>query len=905
MPPLNKQEFKQRLLDYRSRSEQESESKREIEKVLNKLTTSHYHKKLTGFTGFVRSHIPPEQQKDLVVAVWGEKGYEDLLKRRKSVLAGPIRTILAPKFPDVFFGKHEYDELVAFAEEHNVQEVIDKINEPNLLLYLTESTCIEKLDPLFDYVAEHVSAEQLQEISDSVEAIKGDYFLTDDEIERPTHTEQIDGIRRTLTGTEEEKKRQNELLDYANRNLFSVKADYSSTFSVNLSSAVDHKDREEIENAVQTFGIEKSLRFEPTAAIQPNADPEHIRALRDLPTVTLSKQMEEGLSLLFGKFEEMEKNCTNPVDFKGEQGDKIYGFFEYQDAYVNLDRAVKKQDLGALEKAVEQHQNAMKNIAEMETIAKEHFHQDYGYGGNLDVSRCDHFPNHLIRDPQFSSQVNGAFQVYSLLRNNNVSKEEFFKDPYGTLARLKEKSLIGEDVRVPNEQVTRPDGSKMPLGEAILTLTDTEFSVSSQEAYALRDRMGAFLRSSDFLTYAEPDPEHRAASLLRNARAQASQECVFSYVAMAKAYFPPITGYNASPEEETYANLFLFGDEERDYQKLNVVTVRDPKTMEVIAGGFRRDEYLLTHDVDPSQIMNRIMTTFALYEERHKDFKHLPKKGFNDLSAGAIRLASELVKSHPDRLNEPGYKELNKFVRDPQTTYDKWKVAYKKQVDKEIENDVKALKNEEKAFARALKAARKTRDEATRTQKTEQLKEERINALKERFRNGRIPERYFTERVRQIRFDLPGDPPPFFECDAFPNQKTYLNNNRLEGLTKEEAKGIYDSAKERARFDKKNFLKVRRDLVTNFRAVEKPDPDAALEKAGSLACASEAEWKEEQLFAAENIKNLDPIVPEREPLVSTEEGVRLVKDTDLDKNGPASEVGMGEKDAERVEEKQI
>ncbi|MBR5115604.1 MAG: hypothetical protein IK096_00930, partial [Lachnospiraceae bacterium] len=157
---------------------------------------------------------------------------------------------------------------------------------------------------------------------------------------------------------------------------------------------------------------------------------------------TLGADYVRNLSQMMRRMDEMQ--LLKPGS-RAEEANKIYGFHQVIEAKKRLRDALQAdmsvaENRQALSQAVEDLKAKQAGMDELIRMAKDHFSASE-YMDNLDAIRNSAMPWQYARDMVSTSQVNAVWMFANLLKENQISFDEFEQHPDQVIEKLKTTAL--------------------------------------------------------------------------------------------------------------------------------------------------------------------------------------------------------------------------------------------------------------------------------------------------------------------------------------------------------------------------------------------------------------------------------------------------------------------------------
>ena len=292
--------------------------------------------------------------------------------------------------------------------------------------------------------------EQLREQLLSLDApMERDY---EDQVYRPLHN-RVDELKRnaeTVVDAEgnplapEVRKAYEEALAYADTTLDEITQEtyeHATSLSTDLEIARRtirrEQTREDLEGKDPEYLIlENQIMKTDERIVSEGVLPVQEQTLDQIlhPANTYSPEYLQHLGHMLTRMEQMGMDPAR----EGEQGEKLYAYQDVAQARQAFADAVRSGDYQRIIETKRAYEEKRNNIKELMDYAKEHFSQTSA-PGNVDTARNKAVPWEYSREAITNSQVNGVFQLYSILKRTGISVQQFTADPYAARRRIGEK----------------------------------------------------------------------------------------------------------------------------------------------------------------------------------------------------------------------------------------------------------------------------------------------------------------------------------------------------------------------------------------------------------------------------------------------------------------------------------
>ena len=722
----------------------------------------------------------------------------------------------------------------------NVPEM-DKHNSPAYTQFLADNIEPQKLDELVE-VAE-----------------KENYSITKpiDEISVQRYPEQTKKLREGGVTKEQE-----DALKYIEDNYKTANTKFnndienyrgtfeSATYHVNKHAADAINKANGLEDAVTIDMVQKGTNIS-TYNVFDKTKPEK---MQEFNNADLSFTPETKKALI-DTLHKMENNGYYSGGLMLEQGEKVYGLsklYDIQnDIYTAMNGSVdegktaeeREKYKNQLPELTQKHKEETEKIKDIYADIKKVFpvtDDNLSYPGNVDVARNTNFPPEIRRDIATTSTFNGLYGVLSFIKGNNITIEEFVESPRKYLMQANAKII---DSVNPSSDINKDKS----VGDLIFSMQADETAIGIDPK-----TMTALGRVMESLTNIEKDPEQRVKNYAVGELFMKNTSALDSVMSNRKSY---------QKNKKLFSRIMLVNEKEnRDYS-LTGEPVYDGKNLEIKpAKPFDEAEYMLKNEISLKEFDDKIKNSLGEYDRKIKEAKQKygisgkPSFNTNDFLNVAQITAQKLMIAKIEQKGTPEYEQLRLLAEDPKEYakqvmqeknfsidgFDKMNFAQSKGFDAKAEAEINNLIKSSKNFGREIinadvalnktlkttqkeidklnkdieKAKQKnkdTKDLEKRKAEKEKLLDDKINtrkqSLEKDFRDGKITEHYYKERLNQFENKKFDSVPPMFLADKMPSKKEYLNNADLQDLTDEEKDLVYNNAVERANQAKKDFFK--------------------------------------------------------------------------------------------------
>ena len=555
--------------------------------------------------------------------------------------------------------------------------------------------------------------------------------------------------------------------------------------------------------------------------------------------VKLNDDAKNKIETIFNKFEKLD--LVKPGD-GGEAPTKIYGFAKLMDILSDIDVALSKGEFEKLKTLKNNYIKRTNDIREMfKTIKEVVAPNPERMPGNVDNIRYENVPAEFKADVPLNATYNGIYNLYSILKGKGISTKDFLSDPNKYV-----KQVILDETR--KYQIGFANSDKSYEEQVALAYGDREYKRTNNIGIS---RMIGTLNL--FVSNKEDAINNEAfiAIVVGKINAIEADDSMLT------------TNYFKEDRAGTLLNTLLVNPEDRDFEKLRSYKTKTSDKLHTIEP-FDRIKYMNEKNILPNDFADRVSNfinsayeisitdendedivesrfSMGLFPYAIKDVQLAIKQYLmlknpmeNDGVDRLLNILKDPIKAFENLDMNEGYKRLIRGLKGKQSDYLNSKKAAKKAGERIIKNTRTAEKTYNSNAKRILDSANliseKIKNEADEkkienlqielTKKMNDLKllqKAEVERLKNEFKNGKLPENYYKQRVENI-ITLKHDEKIEFFDDGFDEEK-YIKETGLEGLTKEEKEGLCLSEFERRKAQKEVFFNTlqlaKEGLLTN------------------------------------------------------------------------------------------
>ena len=466
-------------------------------------------------------------------------------------------------------------------------------------------------------VEKTLNKEKLDQVLSHLNSYKPVDELSDEEKLIYPFKETIDNIKKNipLDVLKDEKKHQDYLhaLDFAATHILEPKNDYQKAMDAEEKNAelIDRERKEEfISQNKEQFKNGKYNNLYKTVDfggidIQ-IVNEEKNKNFEDFKNekIELSEKTKTGMKLILQKMEEMQLYSYS--DSKtGESANKIYGFSKLmtkQNALKNaLNAEVKNPD--EIIKAGQEYEESWKEMEELFAIAKQYFSNDpTNVQQNLDSLRTKEIPFTFTRDYLTTAQINGLFLTHMTLVKNNISIDDYLKNPSG--------AVLNNGLNYFKENGFEGEAKELSFDRTLDLMFGLDLYKRSKDNFVGNSPRAEINRTLECSNYLEADKElqNKNTVYIRYLRdhIQTIQDREEAKYAFFKA--KPKNELERISRDLTLQNLLVVADEDRDTNILFGNHLITDINGQVIHEPFNLDRYIEEHDINYPNVLERLHT---------------------------------------------------------------------------------------------------------------------------------------------------------------------------------------------------------------------------------------------------------------------------------------------------------
>ncbi|MCR5112487.1 MAG: hypothetical protein K6A63_00965 [Acholeplasmatales bacterium] len=706
-----------------------------------------------------------------------------------------------------------------------------------------------------DLTAEELSSNQYKRVTEDLKKV-------DSVKNNAERIKQLDEINILASGTHS--KFHTNFTDYRDRN------------ESNASKRNKDYSNYEYEKAEKKYIDETVCNHSPVQVAKKGFEKEALELGNNIEFV-LGDKTKEGLKLVINKLSEL--NLSENV---GEEDAKIYALSNLMKHVGNIHKLLnsitinpqmiqlkqmqidaekdqaKKQALEAEKRQLEEenqknieelfkektlYDKAEKQVDGLIEIINQYFPNQKGMPTNIDAARNDAIPLKYRMDLYNVSYLNGIYYIYALLKQNNISVDDFLKNPGKVAYDNYKKQLLAKELTVDDTKKTFEEDfrSISPIIDASdlgrgFTLTFTN------EMRALE-------------TLACLDNDH----IVENTKSYNNIHSRMAHLSAAN-----ITSRKLDKNaEKTYENIFATkGIKIKD---LLMDDYYDPLNYKIVpANEFDVNDYINQNEIDPEEMVSRFNTVVKTIVNTNlgkdeKNNEHLKSSmtdrltnAYKGFSKAAIKYMQK-YKIDPEKTNDPNIKFMKDIIEDPQKyiadNYYKYcesidnekelnllnrlKVSKKTDERAKIEQEL-ALKetkaiNDEKAFDKSIKNARMLLNDAINSieadnpesydyvEEYEKYYHDKLNAhindLKEKLDQGLITEGFYLNRIEQVMAGEPIGKLGFFNNKLTIAEQEYIDTKLEENENLPKDKQIDRATAQKMYYKYKEYIENEKEHI--------------------------------------------------------------------------------------------
>ncbi len=535
-------------------------------------------------------------------------------------------------------------------------------------------------------------------------------------------------------------------------------------------------------------------------------DPALLQRVRQ-DKIVVSEQLKEQLRTVWKAIDDEGLGAKAEIEDPFDSS-KSRCWDRFNEVAQNASDILETGSLEEIKKLNADREESLDALRSVYAVAKEQFVGDdnSGYPSNQSRMRVRATPPEFKQSIRISTNVEIVSMMQDTLRRNHVELEDFLEDPIGTLRNAAEEFTAKYS----------PEGRTkgMSLGQALAHLQANVEATAFESPFA-----ASAFRTISALLDIEPNEEVRRQNLVVGTFAAYDLTTQFQQASVANNY--------RSDFRRSIANIFVVNDEDRNLNTIcNDGTKIDFQTME-LAPPFDREEYLLTHEIDPKKIYERICDTVSQFVaangtsqgladvvETARDTVELlvASKAINPKSADAKALVQlydnplgvlkkETAARGVEMVGVPlaRRKLMKDFIQDhaKQAKADAAAMKVYRKAEKATNKQLTKLQKEwEKSSARLKKSPQDPKAIADFEKKTNDLadaRNEQIKRLEADRKAGKITQTYLRARTDDI---LKGnhDIERNMLVEGLSDKKSFMAEQAKKGVSKKEAEAAFKRA---------------------------------------------------------------------------------------------------------------
>lgn len=718
-------------------------------------------------------------------------------------------------------------------------------------------------DLFFDLVAENLPNETIDEIvteadnyipvSERTVASIGTHTLS-----APTE-DMKQRVDKDASMSQEEKEQVKAIMDDINANIVTTDKQLKELqrYREHLERTAQHNLEVTREQAIVDMGMDRTAlastpdkRGNHFSTIQPGkeADVERMREF----DMRYSDRTKNAIKEVFAKFEEYGYAPTGSAE---DLDTKNYAFSALNNTFEAYKHALDAQDVKEsvrLAREWNKHNTQMRDIL---GVVHNNFSMDESdiYQSNVGGMSNNNLPADMRQDVRSVSIINGLYNVYNYIKENDLDVDEFLESP---LKAVEKHYTEGFD-KVNSFELLKDQTSPAS------TIYDLQHKVYGEGRYGDDKEMNVV----ETLCGLEKDADFK----LHN------QVATFTFHTTVVGPYQQM--YEHRNEElrahKSILDRFLIVKEPVEDGRLLNVSNYDSKTFTIHeAQGFDECEYMANNYESPSAFLARIQESVVDYialneTQTEENDKTLSNSEFVAVAQKATAkylmvhgLGAALTKPNSQLSDdERALKDMFNFVNDGKSYVDKWidyeyiekfsleETATKYKATVTCDNPYKNMVAENVANYRAQ--MNEPGDTSAYAQGESELEtvDEKKAYLTQSFRNGEVPAMFYNARMQQLdNGDVNAKLPPFFAADDLGDVEDYIeryyDKETASELSNSEKQYLYDNFVERAIEEKRQFLTKRYMLEKGL--VERGQFFTQTEMEKIYTAANEEAHREEQ-----------------------------------------------------------
>ena len=756
-------------------------------------------------------------------------------------------------------------------------------------------------DLFFNLVAENLPNETIDEIvtaadnyipvSDRTVASIGTHTLS-----APTE-DMKQRVDKDASMSPEEKEQVKAIMDDINANIVTTDKQLKELqhYRENLERSAQRNLEVTREQAIVDMGMDPTAvastpdkRGNHFTTIQPGkeADVERMREFE----MRYSDRTKNAIKEVFAKFEEYGYAPTGSAE---DLDTKNYAFSALNNTFEAYKQALDNQDEKEsvrLAREWNKHNTQMRDILD---VVHNNFSMDESdiYQSDVGGMSNNNLPADMRQDVRSVSIINGLYNVYNYIKENDLDVDEFLASP---LKAVEKHYTEGFD-KVNSFALLKDQTSPASA------IYDLQHKMYGEGRYGDDNEMNVI----ETLCGLEKDADLK----LHN------QVATFTFHTTVVGPYREMYGHR---DEELRANKsildrFLIVKEPVEDGRLLNISNYDSKTFTIHeAQGFDECEYMANNYESPSDFLARIQENVVAYMETNEvetgeGDRALSNSEFVEI---AQKAAAKYLMVHGigDALTKPNsqlsdderaLKDMFNFVNNGKSYVDKWideeyiekfsleETATKYKATVTCNNPYKNMVAENIANYRAQMNEPGNSNAYAQGESELETVDEKKAYLTQRFRNGEVPAMFYNARMQQLdNGDVNAKLPPFFAADDLGDVEDYIDRyydkETASELSNSEKQYLYDNFVERALEEKRQFLTKRYMLEKGLVERGQFFTQTEMEKIYNAA-NEEAHREEQERIAKEEAERQAAIdkenaLPHDERIQFVREGETVTKD---------------------------
>ena len=756
-------------------------------------------------------------------------------------------------------------------------------------------------DLFFNLVAENLPNEKIDEIvteadnyipvSERTVASIGTHTLS-----APTE-DMKQRVDKDASMSPEEKEQVKAIMDDINANIVTTDEQLKELqrYREHLERTAQHNLEVTREQAIVDMGMDRTAlvstpdkRENHFITIQPGkeADVERMHEF----DMRYSDRTKNAIKEVFAKFEEYGYAPTGSAE---DLDTKNYAFSALNNSFEAYKQALDAQNVKEsvrLAREWNKHNAQMRDILD---VVHNNFSMDESdiYQSNVGGMSNNNLPADMRQDVRSVSIINGLYNVYNYIKENDLDVDEFLESP---LKAVEKHYTEGFD-KVNSFELLKDQTSPAS------TIYDLQHKVYGEGRYGDDKEMNVI----ETLCGLEKDADLK----LHN------QVATFAFHTTVVGPYQVM--YEHRNEElrahKSILDRFLIVKEPVEDGRLLNISNYDSKTFTIHeAQGFDECEYMANNYESPSEFLARIQSNVVSYMETNEletgeGDRALSNSEFVEIAQKAAAkylmvhgLGNALTKPNSQLSDdEKALKDMFNFVNDGKSYVDKWidyeyiekfsleERATKYKATVTCNNPYKDMVGECVANYRSKMTVPGNSNAYAQDESELETVDEKKAYLTQSFRNGEVPAMFYNARMQQLdNGDVNAKLPPFFAADDLGDVEDYIDRyydkETASELSNSEKQYLYDNFVERALEEKRQFLTKRYMLEKGLVERGQFFTQTEMEKIYNAA-NEEAHREEQERIAREEAERQAAIgkenaLPHDERIQFVREGETVTKD---------------------------